>query len=141
MTQGKKPPRRRRSGWMTASRARASSSRPTPWWQWLIGIPIMIALAVVVITYVWLTFVTPGARGTIKTLSVTVQGRGTDTEGTLKSYLTVTINGTESRLYGPDVKVGSFKTGEMVEVTYRAVPGGVEVVQWERPPGNAPPAR
>jgi hypothetical protein len=126
---------------MTASRARASSSRPTPWWQWLIGIPILIALAVVVITYVWLTFVTPGAGGPIRTSSVPVQARGTDTEGTLKSYLTVTIDGRESRLYGPDEKVGSFKNGEMVEVTYRAGPGGVEVVRWERPPGSTPPAR
>ena len=142
MTRGKKPARRKHSGWMSSLKSKGPA-RPTPWWEWVLGIPVLAGIMFLIGLFLWALFLRPETRISIYTARIPVVSRGVDParQPPGNAYLTVRISEKDAHLYGGAEDVKNVHDGERVEVVYSLSPGKeLKIVRWAAipQPGSTP---
>ena len=137
MSQGRTP-RKKHSGFFTSGRSRPRNE-PTPLWQWIVGIPLLMIIAGGIGIFVYINYFHPDIRMAIQSETVTVAAHGADpvTFGKPRPWLAVRLDGKDIHIPVTEKQSATVRDGDSLVVRFRQEGGETMVMGWT--PAPAPP--
>ena len=146
MTTTKGRPRRPRRGWLSGAKPTMSGRGSTPLWQWIVGVPLLLAMAGAILFYLYATYVDPklgvGARRVrtevLERFEKRLPNGALDTTG---SWLKVRIDGKDLQLAPRLPDWTRVAKGDLIEVEVSGgAATGLQAYSWQALPAGPPPA-